>query len=197
MKMFKYLTTYYCMIFLTAKLVLFLARFTHQKQPLVLLKSFIEAVKKDPDLFLLMVGDGEQKNEAVELLKASGVSKNILLLPFRQDVPDLLAAADIFVLASLWEGLPIALLEAMAMGKAIIATKVDGTKEILTHKENGYLIDIENLQKNLENALLEVGSDNELRSRMEKSARNTVKDRFNAVTMTEQIQKIYQQVIAN
>ena len=180
-----------------AKLVLFLARFTHQKQPLVLLKSFIEAVKKDPSLFLLMVGDGEQKNEAVELLKASGASKNILLLPFRQDVPDLLATADIFVLASLWEGLPIALLEAMAMGKAIIATKVDGTKEILTHKENGYLIDIENLQNNLENALLDVGSDQALRNKMEKSARNTVKDRFNAVTMTEQIQKIYQQVIAN
>jgi glycosyltransferase involved in cell wall biosynthesis len=144
-----------------------------------------------------MEGEGEQKNEAVELLNASGVSKNILLLPFRQDVPDLLAAADIFVLPSLWEGLPIALLEAMAMGKAIIATKVDGTKEILTHKKNGYLIDLENLQTNLEQALLELSRNKDLRSSMEKSAKETVKDSFNAVKMTEQIQKIYQDVIAN
>ena len=180
-----------------AKLVLFLARFTHQKQPIVLLKSFIEAVKKDPDLFLLMVGDGEQKAEAVEILNASGASKNVLLSPFRQDVPDILAAADIFVLPSLWEGLPIALLEAMAMGKAIIASKVDGTKEIISHKENGYLIDIENLQDNLTKALLELSDNKNLREQMEKAARHTVKDRFNAVTMTEQIQKIYQQVIAN
>lgn len=179
-----------------AKLVLFLARFTHQKQPLVLLKAFIEAAKKDESLFLLMVGDGEQKQEAIHLRETSGFKNRILLSPFRQDVPDVLAASDIFVLASLWEGLPIALLEAMAMGKAIIASKVDGTREILLHKENGFLIETDNLQQNLTNSLLELSSNDALRKELQKKARQTVKDRFNAADMTKQIEKIYEQVLA-
>lgn len=180
-----------------AKLVLFLARFTHQKQPLVLLKAFIEAAKKDPDLFLLMVGDGEQKQEAIDIVNASQLKEKILLSPFRQDVPDVLAAADIFVLASLWEGLPIALLEAMAMGKAIIASRVDGTREIIGHKENGFLIETKDLETNLTNALLEVAGNEALRKSMQENARQTIKDRFNASAMARQIEKIYQQVIAN
>jgi glycosyltransferase involved in cell wall biosynthesis len=182
---------------LNAKLVLFLARFTHQKQPLVLLRAFMDAAKKDKDLFLLMVGDGEQKQEAIQMLEASDLQNRILLFPFRQDVPDILAAADIFVLPSLWEGLPIALLEAMAMGKAIIASKADGTIEIIRHKENGFLIDIENLQYNLTCSLLELSSDNELRYQLQKNARQTVENRFNAADMARQIEKIYEQVLAN
>lgn len=180
-----------------AKLVLFLARFTLQKQPLVLLKAFIEAAKKDENLFLLMVGDGEQKQEAVQIVEASEFKNRIILSPFRQDVPDVLAAAAIFVLASLWEGLPIALLEAMAMGKAIIASKVDGTREIIRHKENGLLIETDNLQQNLTESLLELSSDDQLRNQLQKNARQTVKDKFNAVDMTRQIEKIYQQVLAH
>jgi glycosyltransferase involved in cell wall biosynthesis len=180
-----------------AKLVLFLARFTHQKQPIVLLKAFIEAAKKDENLFLLMVGDGEQKQEAIQIFETSEFKNRIILSPFRQDVPDILAAADIFVLASLWEGLPIALLEAMSMGKAIIASKVDGTREILRHKENGFLIETDNLQQNLTNSLLELSSKHQLRSELQKNARQTVKDRFNAADMTRQIEKIYEQVLAN
>jgi glycosyltransferase involved in cell wall biosynthesis len=180
-----------------AKLVLFLARFTHQKQPITLLKAFINASKKDPKLFLLMAGDGEQKSQAVDLLEASGIKDKVLLLPFRSDVPDVLAATDIFVLPSLWEGLPIALLEAMAMAKAIIASRADGTREIITHRENGYLVDTGNLQDNLTEALVEVGSDESLRKKMQTNARQTVKDRFNAVAMTREIEKIYQEIIAN
>lgn len=180
-----------------AKLVLFLARFTHQKQPLVLLKAFMEAAKKDETLFLLMVGDGEQKQQATDIFEASEFKNRIILSPFRQDVPDVLAAADIFVLASLWEGLPIALLEAMAMGKAIIASRVDGTREILRHKDNGLLIETDNLQQNLTSSLLELSSNDELRKQLQNKARQTVKDRFNAADMTKQIEKIYEQVLAN
>ena len=177
-------------------LVLFLARFTHQKQPVVLLRSFIEAAKENADLFLLMVGDGEQKQQANELLDSAECKNQVILLPFRQDVPDLLAAADIFVLPSLWEGLPIALLEAMAMGKAIIASRVDGTKEIIRHRQNGYLVDSENIQKELTNALLELSNNSLLRAELQNKAILTVKNRFNAVTMTRQIENIYRKVIS-
>jgi glycosyltransferase involved in cell wall biosynthesis len=94
---------------------------------------------------LLMVGDGEQKQEAFEKLKTLSCQNQITLVPFRNDVPTVLAAADIYVLPSLWEGLSIALLEAMSMGKAIIATKTDGTVELLTNQESGLLVNIDNL----------------------------------------------------
>ncbi len=104
-------------------LVLFVARFIHQKQPLKLISAFASAVKQLPSLRLLMVGDGDQKPEALEMVKQLGITDQVIFAPFRQDVPDVLAAADVFVLPSLWEGLPIGLLEAMAMGKAIIGTQ--------------------------------------------------------------------------
>ncbi|WP_315824821.1 glycosyltransferase [Paraflavitalea speifideaquila] len=88
-------------------LVLFVARFIHQKQPLKLLAAFAQAVKQLPSLRLLMVGDGDQKPEALEMVKQLGIADQVIFAPFRQDVPDVLAVADIFVLPSLWEGLPI------------------------------------------------------------------------------------------
>jgi glycosyltransferase involved in cell wall biosynthesis len=74
-----------------------------------------------PHAKLLMVGDGEQKEEAIRLIQKLGIQDKVILQPFRQDIPDVLAAVDIFVLPSLWEAFPIALLEAMSMGKAVLA----------------------------------------------------------------------------
>ena len=88
-------------------LVLFIARFTSHKQPLALIEAFAKAHQQNPDLFLLMVGDGDQKEEAKDLIGKLNMQDHIRLESFRQDVPDVLQAADIFVLPSLWEGLPI------------------------------------------------------------------------------------------
>ncbi|MES1160722.1 MAG: glycosyltransferase family 4 protein, partial [Bacteroidota bacterium] len=122
-------------------LILFIARFTSHKQPLALISAFQEALPQIQDMHLLMVGDGDQKGEATRIVETAGLHDKITFWPFRQDVPDILAAADIFVLPSLWEGLPIGLLEAMAMGKAVIATNVDGTKEVVQDQHNGLLIE--------------------------------------------------------
>jgi glycosyltransferase involved in cell wall biosynthesis len=180
-----------------ATVVLFLARFTLQKQPVTLIKSFTEAAEKNQNLFLIMVGDGEQRPEVEKIFSSSKFKNRIRVLPFREDVPDLLSAGDIFVLPSLWEGMPIALLEAMAMGKAIIATNADGTREILKHKKNGYLIDSDNLKKNLTAALLEVGEDGELRNKMGVEARRVAKENFGLEKMTRQIENVYCQILNN
>jgi len=176
-----------------AVLILFIARFTNHKQPLALIRAFTEALALKPDLHLLMVGEGDQKQEAISMIAKSGLAKNITLLPFRQDVPDLLAAADIFVLPSLWEGLPIGLLEAMAMGKAVIATNVDGSKEVVTDRVHGLLVDTENLVANLSAALLELAASKTLRDELGKNAMNTVDEKYHAGNMTRTIEKIYRE----
>lgn len=172
-------------------LVLFIARFTAHKQPLALIHAFAKAVTEAPALKLLMVGDGDQKNEAVHIVQELGLQEKILFQPFRQDVPDVLAAADIFVLPSLWEGLPIALLEAMSMGKTVIGTKVDGTVEVIEDKKNGLLIELDHLVNDLATALITLSKDEAFRKRLSENAAETVKNKFNAATMTRQIEGIY------
>src|SRR4051812_2328047 len=175
-------------------LVLFIARFTLHKQPLSLIRAFASAVSSIPHMHLLMAGDGDQKDEAIKLIKELKLEKNITLSSFRQDVPDVLATADLFVLPSLWEGLPIGLLEAMAMGKAIIASKVDGTSEIIRHKQNGWMVETADLIPNLTKTLIEAASDKNARIEMGKHAMQTVSERFNASDMTIKIEKIYSEL---
>lgn len=177
-------------------LLLFLARFTSHKQPLALINAFASAVKQKPELHLLMVGDGDQKQEAVEMLRKLQLEDKVTLVPFRQDVPDILAAADIYILPSLWEGLPIGLLEAMAMGKAVIGTKVDGTSEVINDRENGLLIDMDDLVGNLEKKIISLSGDQALQQSLAKKAIETVNEKYSAKYMTEQIEGIYDSVLA-
>ncbi|MFZ1313699.1 MAG: glycosyltransferase family 4 protein, partial [Chitinophagaceae bacterium] len=172
-------------------LVLFVARFTSHKQPISLIKAFQKAVESNPEMHLLMVGEGDERLAAEKIIVESRLENKITLQPFRQDVPDLLAAADIFVLPSLWEGLPIGLLEAMAMGKAVIASEVDGTVEIVQHNKNGFLIKTIDLVNELARSLLLLSQDAPLRDSFGREAIKTVKDRFNASVMTREIEKIY------
>jgi glycosyltransferase involved in cell wall biosynthesis len=178
-----------------AVLILFLARFTEQKQPLTMIKSFCKAAAQNNQLRLLMVGDGDLKSEADALVAQSGMSDKIFMQSFRQDVPDILAAADIYVLPSLWEGLPLGLLEAMAMGKAVIASKADGTKEVIQHNHNGIMVNVENLEVEVTNTLLQLAGDASLRRRLGEQARATVITGFSAAGMTRQVEEIYRKLV--
>ena len=172
-------------------LLLFIARFTTHKQPLSLIRAFGRALEKSPRLKLLMVGEGDEKASALELVEELKIKNAVIFQNFRQDVPDVLAAADIFILPSLWEGLPIGLLEAMSMGKAIIATNVDGTCEVVEDKSNGMLIELSNLETDLAGAIVELAGNAELRKKYSLNAIDTVKNRFNAAVMTREIEEIY------
>ena len=177
-------------------IVLFAARFNAHKQPLPLISAFAKLLPGLPRLHLLMVGDGDQKKEAMALVNKAGIQEQVTLLPFRQDIPALLAATDVFVLPSLWEGLPIGLLEAMAMGKAVIATRVDGTIEIINHKENGYLIETAGIQENLLTALKEVVQNTALRSQFGKNAVTSIRKKYSAEAMTRSIENVYTELIS-
>ena len=144
-----------------------------------------------------MVGSGEQKERAIELVKKLKIQDKVIFEPFRQDIPEVLAAADIFVLPSLWEAFPIALLEAMSMGKAVIGTNVDGTPEIIEDYENGILIELDNLVETLANRLLELCRDNTLRERLQKKAIQSIYNRYNVETLARKNEEIYMQLIQN
>lgn len=176
--------------------VLFIARFTAHKQPLTLIRAFARALQggQAPDVHLLMVGDGDEKEAGVELVKTLRLEDRVSFQAFRQDVPDVLHAADIFVLPSLWEGLPIGLLEAMAMRKAVIGTRVDGTREVLQDGDNGLMVEPGDVDA-LAAAIVRLAGSGELRESLRTSAYQTVRQRFDAATMTREIETIYSQVL--
>ena len=163
--------------------VVSVARFTLQKQPLKLIKAFSEVCKKVEGVRLLMVGEGEQREQAVEMIRQLGLGDKVILQPFRQDVPDVLAASDIFVLPSLWEAFPIALLEAMSMGKAVIGTAVDGTPEMIRDGQNGLLIGTEGMEKELEEAIVRLSLDKGLRLRLQEGAIASIYGKYNVETL--------------
>ncbi|MFT3904322.1 MAG: glycosyltransferase [Niabella sp.] len=174
-------------------LVGFIARVTAQKNPL----GLIEAMSKIPPTYnikLLMVGDGDLKEEAQKLASDLGLQDRIIFQPFRKDVPDLLNAIDIYCLPSLWEGLSIALLEAMAMRKAIVATPVDGTREVIVDKHNGILVPEKDSQ-GLANAFMLLTSDASLRETIARRAFETISEQFNTSDMVSRIEQFYETLI--
>jgi glycosyltransferase involved in cell wall biosynthesis len=105
---------------------------------------------------LIVIGDGNTRDELVALAAKLAISDRVLFLGARADIHEFLSAIDVFVMPSLWEGQPIALLEALAIGKPCIASAVDGIPEIISDGVNGYLVnpqDIEILAQRMDDAI--------------------------------------------
>lgn len=134
------------------------ATFKTQKGHAYLLEAAASLVRRFPQLHFLFVGDGELREDLLRRTRALDLEAHVDFLGIRNDVPELLGACDAFVLPSLWEGLPVALLEAMAAGLPIIATAVDGTKQAMVHAETGWLVAPRSVSE-LEQALIELLTD--------------------------------------
>jgi glycosyltransferase involved in cell wall biosynthesis len=108
------------------------------------LEYFIDAAaivaKKIPEVRFIIVGEGKLRPKLEKQIKNLGLQNKITLTGFREDALEILATMDIFVLSSLKEGLPFSLLEAGALGKPIVATRVGGVPEIIDHNQNGLLV---------------------------------------------------------
>lgn len=145
-------------------------------------------------LRLVVIGDGPLRSElevAVELL---GVSDRVRFMGSRPDVPDLLPGLDVFALSSLFEGFPIALVEAMATGLACVATRVGGTPELLTDGEDGLLVSPGD-PAGLARAIAQLAADPELRRSLgEQAAQDASK--YSMGRAVERLQCIYGEVLA-
>ncbi|WP_343675186.1 glycosyltransferase family 4 protein [Chitinophaga sp.] len=172
----------------------YIARITIQKDPLTLIHAFKQVLAQHRDITLLVVGEGDMKAEMIALAAAQGIASQIVFLPFRGDVPALLQAIDIYCLPSLWEGLPIGLLEAMAMRKAVIVTAVDGSKEIVADRQNGLVVPVRDPAA-LATAISTLHTDVPLRTSLQQAAAATVNQHYCAKGMTRQVEDLYRDVL--
>jgi glycosyltransferase involved in cell wall biosynthesis len=121
-------------------LVASVARLEPQKDPLGLIGAFATALGRDPRAHLLLAGDGSLRGAAGECAAALDLRGRVHFLGVQSDIAGLLAAADLFVLFSSYEGNPVAVMEAMAAGLPVIASSVGGVPEIVAHGETGLLV---------------------------------------------------------
>ncbi len=116
-------------------------RLHRQKAQDILLQAFKKVLDQHPNVRLWIVGEGELRSGLERLAHDLGIGERVNWLGGRTDIPELLSAMDVFVLSSLWEGQPIVLLEAMASGKPVVATNVDGIPEIVENGKSGLLVE--------------------------------------------------------
>ncbi len=122
-----------------AKVVGTVSRLTLQKR----IDRFLDCAKiileKMPGVFFVVAGKGELENELKSYAEKIGISEKVRFLGFRHDVQRVLSVFDVFMLTSSWEGMPVSLLEAMAMGRPAVVSDVEGSSEIVVDGKNGFL----------------------------------------------------------
>lgn len=117
-----------------------IACFKPQKSPLDFIKVAQRVSKTVPEARFLLVGDGKLRKAIESLIQRSALNSKVILTGWRRDIPRIISLLDIVVLSSLWEGLPLVVLEAMAGAKPIVATSVGGIPELIQDGENGFLV---------------------------------------------------------
>jgi glycosyltransferase involved in cell wall biosynthesis len=146
-------------------LVLQLGNLKPQKDPVTFARAAVAASPRLPRAHFWIAGDGPLRGRAEALAAEGGLRARFRVLGWRRDVPDLLAAADLLVLTSRFEGLPLAVLRGMAAGLPVVATEVNGTPEAVRHGITGFLVPPGDAGATAE-AIVRLGRDPRLRRRM-------------------------------
>ena len=164
------------------------------------LKYLIQAMdiikQKDAEVKLMLVGDGEERQDLEKLVKELDLEDRVIFVGkvFNEKVPEYMAASDVFVLPSLSESFGIVNLEAMASGLPIVATKVGGLSEIVKDGENGFLVEPKNPEQIAKKVLLILEND-KLRKKISKNNKEEVK-KYTWDEIANRLEKIYSGVLA-
>ncbi len=168
--------------------ILHIGRFNEQKNHGMLLRVFQKLALENPNLRLDLIGDGELRQKIEGLAEALGIKEKVSFLGAQSNVYPYLHDADLFLLPSRYEGMPMTLIEAMGTGLPIVATAVGGVPDMLKNGEDGITIPCE--EDEIVNACKALISDEALRERIGRAARKSA-DRFSAQTMGERYLEIY------
>ncbi len=152
--------------------------------------------KKIENVKFLIIGDGPPylKEKVINEINNLGLSDRVLMLGFREDVPELLKILDVFVLSSISEGLSIATIEAMGAYVPVVATDCGGPREIIENEKNGFLVPSENEEKLAEKITL-ILEDRELSKSLSINAARHVRERFNIERMIDNYQRLYDECL--
>jgi glycosyltransferase involved in cell wall biosynthesis len=173
------------------KVVGMIACFKPQKAPLDFVAMAVRVKRQCPAAKFLLIGDGVLRPAIIEAVQNAGLDQDFVLAGWRRDIPVLLSAMDVFVLTSLWEGLPIAVMEAMAAGVPVLVTDTGGVREIIHSGENGYCVPPGNVDA-MTQKVMELLNDPELRDRFSTNAQRLMNgDEFSTDHMLRCVESVY------
>ena len=166
------------------------ARFFDQKNHRMLLDAFAAGPAKIPACKLLLAGDGELRGELEQQAERLRIRDRVFFLGRRQDVRDLLGAADVFALSSIYEGNPLSVMEAMAAGLPVVATSVGGIPELIESGRNGLLVNSGDTQS-FADALMMFANDPAALRRMGDAAARRAREKFDQSLMIRAYEDLY------
>ena len=179
----------------TAPLLGIIGRLEPQKDHENFLRAASQIYKNNPNARFLIIGDGYLKDHLIELATALGMQDVVTFCGLRKDIPSVMAALDIVVLSSRYEGLPVVLLEAMAASRPIVSTAVSGIPGVVEDGLTGILVEPSNSAA-LADACLHLMHDPGLRKKMGQNGYERVKAHYSMDSMTEKTVALYKELIS-
>ncbi|TDQ09935.1 glycosyltransferase family 4 protein [Pedobacter metabolipauper] len=171
-----------------------IAVFRFQKRLLEWMEVMAGICAENDQVFGIIVGDGPLKQEIVDKRKALGLEKKILMPGLETDVKPWLSTMDIYMMSSVFEGLPIALLEAMSMSCAIVTTDAGGIKEVIRNGEDGLMVPADDW-KLLGSELTKLIKDEPKRLELALNARQRVQSSFSLDKMVKELEETYLEML--
>jgi glycosyltransferase involved in cell wall biosynthesis len=171
-----------------------ITRFSKQKDVQTFLYAVSNVAKEYSNVQCLIVGDGDGRKELEDLCHRLGLNGNVTFLGYRKDAREILDIFDIFVLSSLWEGLPLVVLEAMAASKPVVATRVSGTAEAVVDGETGTLVPLRDSER-LAESIRGLLRDQRLSQKMGEAGKQRVGRYFRVERMVDETERLYMDLI--
>lgn len=163
-----------------------------QKNPLFFAEAASKIISSDliPNAKFIIVGDGELKKELREKYLSDKVyADRIIHLGWREDIAEILKASDVFVLPSLWEGMPLAILEAQATGLPCIVSNISGNRSLVTDSVDGYLVELDDVNT-LIDAICKINN-KEIHENMSINCRKKIVEGFDIIKRIKRIEALY------
>ncbi len=178
----------------TGKIVVFSGRFDQRKGIVYLLEAWKIAASAVPDARLLLLGDGPLLRDMKDRAASLNIASSVVFNGRVENVPDLLRASDVFVLPSLQEGMPNALLEAMACGLPPVATRIGGVTDIVRDRENGLLVQPRDA-KGLAEGIVSLLKDDSLGREIGRGAFRTITDSYALDSIAARYVMLYRELL--
>jgi glycosyltransferase involved in cell wall biosynthesis len=171
-------------------------RFETAKDYPNMLRAFTRVHQSHPEAVLLLVGKGSLQAETVALARSLDLGTAVRFVGVRSDVPELMSAADGYVLSSAWEGMPMVLLEAAAGGLPIVATKVGGNHEVVADERSGFLVPPRDSDALSDAMLRLMGLSDAQRRSMGERGREHIRLHHGLKRMVDQWEKLYRDILS-
>ncbi|MFA6320562.1 MAG: glycosyltransferase [Candidatus Omnitrophota bacterium] len=170
------------------------ARLSPEKDHATLFRAFAEVDKRIKQVKLVVVGDGSLKEELMNLSRELGIEKDVIFAGAQSDIPSFLNTFDLFVMSSYREGMPLTILEAMAVELPVVATDVGDIRKMLKDGETGLLVPPRDPMA-IADAVIKILSDEKMRDEMGKGGRRRMEEKFGLNVMSEKYAELYTELV--